>query len=246
VQTATSLGLSSEAANRLADSYGLIPSQVLTTVTTAGTAENTQLQVQSVFDKLKNLPPNTPVTVTGLTEDAIKKLNEVGVKTTTLPDGKIKVTADTSGAISALQSVVRQFQNKVITFFTGGKALGDIVENKHGNVMHYASGGMRTMSPRRAEIVKPNTWRIIGDRAIGDEAFIPINNAHRSRALLAETARRMGFSLMADGDVRAARKLSTGSSTTIAAGAIVVNAPFADPALVAKATLNALAREAVA
>jgi hypothetical protein len=35
-----------------------------------------------------------------------------------------------------------------------------------------------------AQIVPPNTWRVIGDRVRDDEAYIPINNDPRSHAIL--------------------------------------------------------------
>jgi trimeric autotransporter adhesin len=59
-----------------------------------------------------------------------------------------------------------------------------------------ANGGMRRMSAARAEIVPPRQPRIIGDRMKGDEAFIPINQAPLSKAILNTTAQRMGYNLV--------------------------------------------------
>lgn len=251
IQTARSLGINEAEANKLADAYGLIPAQVLTTVSDQGTAQNVQFQVAGVFQRLKDLPPNTPVTVSGLTDDAIKKLNEVGIKTEKLPDGQVKVTAETQDAKNSLQGLINSFSGRVINFVTNlipGKAAGDIIENAKGNIVGYANGGthrkLTRMSANRAQIVPPNTWRVIGDRARGDEAYIPLTNSARSHAILAEAARRMGFTLLADGGVTG-RDRSNSPSLQVAAGAIVVNAPFADPQLVARATLNELARQAV-
>jgi hypothetical protein len=66
-----------------------------------------------------------------------------------------------------------------------------------GGVLPMASGGRLhpNMSASMARIVPPNTWRVIGDRPTGDEAFIPINHSPRSVALLGVTANRMGFGL---------------------------------------------------
>lgn len=248
IATATQLGLTEAQANQLADAYGLIPAQVLTTVTDQGSAQNVELQVAGVYDQLKDLPPNTPVTVTGLTQDAINKLNDVGLKTETLPDGKVRVTAETQEAKNSLQSLISSFSGKVINFVANvinGKAAGDIVANARGAIMGYASGNvrrLRNMPANKADIVPPNTWRIIGDRARNDEAYIPINTSGRSRALLAETARRMGFTLLADGALMSNNRF--GAGVNIAEGAVVVNSPFADPVLVARQTVNELARAA--
>lgn len=250
IETAKAVGLSQEAANRLADSYGLIPAQVLTTVTDQGSALNTQLQIAAVGKKLDDLPVNTPVTVQGLTQDAINKLNEVGVKTRTLPNGEVEVTATTMEARRQLDALIASYKNRVITMgaaILGGNAMGNIIHNEVGRIVGYADGGkhLRRMSANRAEIVAPNTWRVIGDRPKDDEAYIPINRSARSRALLAETARRMGFSMFGNGGVASASRGGRNPVTHVASGAIVVNAPYADPELVAKATLSALAREAV-
>jgi hypothetical protein len=64
------------------------------------------------------------------------------------------------------------------------------------DIAAYANGGLRSMSANVAQMVAPNTPRLIGDRMAGDESFIPINGSPRSIAILAETARRMGFMLM--------------------------------------------------
>ncbi|MET9262414.1 hypothetical protein [Amycolatopsis sp. NPDC004079] len=71
--------------------------------------------------------------------------------------------------------------------------------NASGALMEfYAGGGFRrvqAMSAKVASIVPPNSWRVIGDRPDGDEAYIPVNDSPRSVAILRETAQRMGFLL---------------------------------------------------
>ncbi|GAA2812761.1 hypothetical protein [Saccharopolyspora taberi] len=65
-------------------------------------------------------------------------------------------------------------------------------------VQPFATGGIAGLKPMRpvAQVVPPQTWRVVGDRMRGDEAFIPVNDSARSQAILAETARRMGFALL--------------------------------------------------
>ncbi|MEU5259025.1 hypothetical protein [Amycolatopsis sp. NPDC021455] len=70
-------------------------------------------------------------------------------------------------------------------------AIGRIIE-------FYAAGGFNQLNPMSASVaavVPPNTMRVIGDRPVGDEAFIPINKSARSLAILMETAKRMGYAL---------------------------------------------------
>lgn len=250
IAQAREMGITEAKANQLADAYGLIPKEVITKLAVPA-YENVRAQLVDVDNKLKAVAPGTTVPVQALTDEAIRRLNEVGVKTERLPDGTFVVKAETQSAVSSLSSLVSNWGNRVLNWVVniiGGKAMGDIVENARGNILGYANGGrfnrMRPMSANRAEIVKPNTWRVIGDRARGDEAYIPITNSSRSKMLLAETARRMGFQLLADGALLGKNGIG-GSSLTVSPGAIVVNAPYSDPELVAKATINELARTAV-
>lgn len=54
-----------------------------------------------------------------------------------------------------------------------------------------------------AEMVKPNSWRVVGDRMDVDEAYIPLDGSQRSMSILMEAIQRMpGFGgAMADGGV---------------------------------------------
>lgn len=74
---------------------------------------------------------------------------------------------------------------------------GRIFAKADGGILTaYANGGMRPMSGAQATVVPPNSFRLIGDRMVGDEAFIPLDKSSRSQAILAEAAARMGFLLM--------------------------------------------------
>lgn len=64
----------------------------------------------------------------------------------------------------------------------------------HGGIAEfYARGGLRDLVPlsKIASFVGPNTWRVIGDRATHDEAFIPLDGSPRSWRILTEANRRM-------------------------------------------------------
>jgi hypothetical protein len=78
------------------------------------------------------------------------------------------------------------------------------------------STGLTPMSGSLAQIVPPNTWRVVGDRARDDELFAPLDGSARSHALMAEGARRMGarYLPMADGAV-------LGATQTVREGPLV-------------------------
>jgi hypothetical protein len=111
-------------------------------------------------------------------EEFRKKFSTLSMSATLNPDGRIRyVNAD--GQTRVLGSVSR------------AEALGGILEFFAGG----GFSGLNPMSSSVAEVVPPNTMRVIGDRTHDDEAFIPINQDARSIKVLAETAARMGFSL---------------------------------------------------
>ncbi|WP_432845971.1 phage tail tape measure protein [Amycolatopsis sp. CA-161197] len=122
--------------------------------------------------------------------------------------GVISVDAATGAANAAIDYAARP-RTSVITIKTQGGGFtnlpsGYLPAGGHaqmaagGLLKAYAGGGIepRPMRGGLADIVPPNTWRIIGDRVRDDEAYIPINRSNRSLALLEETARRMGFGLL--------------------------------------------------
>lgn len=111
-------------------------------------------------------------------------------------------TAALRGIWDWVTKLTSKVWNVIVNTVTGG-AGGMIyghrgIEMAAGGVLPMASGGtlQPNMSSSLAQIVPPNTWRVIGDRPSGDEAFIPINNSARSMSLLGETANRMGYALM--------------------------------------------------
>lgn len=70
----------------------------------------------------------------------------------------------------------------------------------------YRDGGLHPMRGDKAAVVGPNTWRVVGDRPIADEFFIPDTDDPQHVALGAEWARRRGLQLVqmhADGGIAA-------------------------------------------
>ncbi|MBN8883396.1 MAG: tape measure protein [Salana multivorans] len=110
--------------------------------------------------------------------------------------------------------------------------------NRDGGMLEFfASGAMRSLTPMSsvAQIVGANTWRVIGDRPRGDEAYIPIENTARSHAIFDETARRLGrFVLPMDAGGVLAQSPSA---------AAVPSNPAVVPTVLAPESVRHLARE---
>lgn len=203
---AAQYGIGTREANLLADAMGLLPDVVAFQVTSGGSAPAATKEVLGVLQQLRALPPNTPVQVNALTEEARRLLLDLGYRIETLPDGNFVVHANTSSAQGAIDKLIRDNTGKVIGIrvsvggIEGVRIGGPNVASHDGNIIKkFAQGGFhRQLKPMKAglaTIVPPNTWRVVGDRLRDDEAYIPINRSYRSVALLSETAQRMGYAL---------------------------------------------------
>jgi hypothetical protein len=106
----------------------------------------------------------------------------------------INVNDNATNAINNIRNQINSLQDKTVTITTVQRT----VQGAEGFILApmAAGGNLTRMSSGSAQVVPPNTWRVIGDRMSGDEAFIPINNSPRSESILGETANRMGFALM--------------------------------------------------
>lgn len=75
-------------------------------------------------------------------------------------------------------------------------AAGTKLQADGGLLEFYAGGGYRrALTPMApvSQMVPANTWRVVGDRPIDDEAYIPIDGSQRSRATWAEAGQRLGM-----------------------------------------------------
>jgi hypothetical protein len=137
--------------------------------------------------------------------------------------GTARLDANDGPARSTLGSLLREWGSRTLTWTVNifrniFGAEGMLLQRGAGGepVAMMAQGGqlnrrMTPMSGSSARIVKPNTWRVIGDRMRDDEAFIPINRSKRSQAIFELTAQRMGYQvarMYADGGLATQRALT--------------------------------------
>lgn len=221
-------------AEKLANRWGLVPDNVATLVSTPGMTD-TQRELVLLKAKFDAVPGQKSITVTSLTDEARKQLESLGFKVTHMENGTVEVTANTEPAKALLDSYVANASRKSITIpvYTtwqgpsGPIPYGSAGRYEHGGIataVGYAAGGTHRLNPMRggyADVVGPNTWRVIGDRIRDDEAYIPINQSARSMGILSETANRMGFALLrmyADGAVARSSVSSPPQQMTVSGG----------------------------
>ncbi len=180
------------------------------TLDETGAAANAVAQDMSALGaSVTSIPGQKFVRIDAPTDAQEQAIRNLGYEVINLPNGDIYVAASTGDAEAALNYAARDRTARIFQTVIGSAPTPTVGRNvagfADGGVVHqYANGGVE-LSPMRggvAQVVGPNTWRVIGDRTRDDEAYIPINDDRRSQQILAQTAGRMGFGLvkaMADG-----------------------------------------------
>lgn len=180
MQQLTALGMTTEQAWKLVDAYGNVP-EVTATDVQSNAAQKT-IEIDGVTYAIQRIPGRKDVTLVAQTGDAENALNWASRDRTSW------ITIRTTG--------------DVVVPGAGGRFTRDY----YGSIKEFmANGGIRgPLTPMQplAQMVPPNTWRVVGDRGDVPEAYIPLDGSPRSHALLAEAVARMpGYQAMADGGV---------------------------------------------
>lgn len=143
----------------------------------------TKEQAAALVEQYALVPSELTTELKAETDKASKKIEEFTQK-----DRRAKVTVDVVGGSEVRLKAVG-----------GGAAmrfegLGHVLEPM-------AMGKFDPMAPV-AQVVPPNTWRVVGDRMDVDEIYAPLDGSARSWAILMEGLRRMpGVMPMAEGSV---------------------------------------------
>ncbi|MAP62386.1 MAG: hypothetical protein CMH34_01290 [Microbacterium sp.] len=156
-------------------------------------------QAYALIDSYLAVPEEVDTNVSSNADPEREKIERLGFKITTLPDGSVTITANTGPAVASIEGFIRNYNNRSIGLtaqtIVGNPSLGYTAGGKHGGVVEFmAQGGIPDLVPmgQTAAVVPPNTWRVVGDRSDVAESFIPHDGSARSYAILAETMNRMG------------------------------------------------------
>jgi polyhydroxyalkanoate synthesis regulator phasin len=162
----------------------------------------TEEEARALIDTILETPSDASTSYSSNASEEQGKVQSLADRITTLPDGSVVVTADVSPAVATLEA----FRNSGY----GANISGYIksIEKADGGIVEFmAAGGLTPMRPE-AQMVPPNTWRVVGDRGDVSEAYIPLDGSPRSLAILLEAMRRMGVTPMASGGVTAGPALA--------------------------------------
>lgn len=198
IENAIKFGMSRDEAIKYADSVLAVPTVASTNVLTPG-SQAAIAELTRVRDAVKGVPPDKEVNVGVLSSEAIAKLNEMGYKTRTLPDGTVVVTSNTEPAQRELNGYINRNANKRITVFvdyaTGGRAQG--IQNAYGGVVAFAGGGVWENHRPQVATAYPGTVRVWAEPETKKESYIPWAMDRRPEALgvLGYTADGFGYAL---------------------------------------------------
>ena len=151
----------------------------------------------------------------GLSEDIIQILIGKGVEVgNNIADG---ILAGGDAMVKQLNDLAKKFAKQADLL--GLAAVIGVKKNADGGILEFmASGGLRPMSPL-AQMVPPNTWRVVGDRSDVDELYAPLDGSARSWRLIMEGLARMPGSpphMLASGALYG-RAVTAGTSPEIGA-----------------------------
>jgi hypothetical protein len=204
-----------ESQSNLQDRYAATREALMAQLTAMGL---TQEQAQALIDTVLQTPEEAFTAYSSNADAETAKVDRLGGKIITLPDGSTVITANTKPAEDRLNYFISQNNGREIRVKIaadgGSIRMGSITvaPQYHGGIVEMmAAGGVRgTPMESVAQRVPANTWRIVGDRPDVAEAFIPLDGTPRSIAILMEAIRLMpGLGAMAQGGIAGSSAVSS-------------------------------------
>ncbi|MBB1511970.1 phage tail tape measure protein [Tessaracoccus sp. MC1627] len=194
------MGFTEDQARDLINTYAEVPGSKSTAVSAPGATSSKQYidDMKAAIDKL---PAEK--------QSKIRALLDSGDVSGAERELNYLARARTATVYARVQSVQQAAQRAV-------SGSGYNVYNATGGVLDFmAAGGIRGLNPMQpiAQMVPPNSWRVVGDRGDVPEAYIPLDGSARSLAILLETIRRFGGMAMAGGGIVGA--LPSGGTGTV-------------------------------
>ena len=175
-----------------------------------------------------------------LVDEEQQKVDDLAERLETMPNGEFTVTAHTTTAEEALDRLIAKgSQVPLEPEYTIGNPVDTIPADQysaggrkrsgkgrgfyHGALVEFMAKGSLTSMDPVAQMVPPDTWRVVGDRADVPELYAPLDGSARSWALLMEGLRRMpGVAPMADGGLVGAMRTADGG-VRVEIGDIVIS-----------------------
>lgn len=200
IDLAEKMGLSRDKAVELADAFGLSPDKVEIAISTPYMTE-TQRELQILRSRVEEVPGRKSISVESLTEEARRKLEQLGYKVRDLPNGRVEVTSNTDPAWNNLNGFLNARVSKTVPVYyesvnAPGTTIGRQRQARGGVLIPMALGGLtglRSGDGGVAQLFPKNDERVIGDRLDVPEVFAPLDGSVRTRSILQIANRSQGI-----------------------------------------------------
>lgn len=230
ITAAGRFGLVGQAAEDYADEVLAVPDSVSTNVAVPG-AESSKAKITNLHDALINTDAQSAspyVSAPGAVDskgkvDAVGQAIEDTDPLSATPSVGVTGYDDAMGKVQTLGEALDELDggnnvglgerlNRLWDRRLGkDEALERAEERAKGNhdgnvLLPMAAGGLTAMDPI-AQMVPPNTWRVVGDRMDVPEAYVPLDGSPRSWKILTNALSRMpGVMPMASGGIAASSR----------------------------------------
>lgn len=195
-----------ESQDQLASRYNTATEALVGQLTQMGL---TEAEARNLINTVLETPKSATTEFSSNARAEQGKVQDLANRITTLPDGSVTITADTTPARNGLEGFIQSASGRRIAVYVdayGGRSYQNAGSNiryeARGDILEFmASGGIPGLTPMRsiAQMVPANTWRVVGDRGDVPELYAPLDGSARSWALLMEGLRRMPGSPVGEG-----------------------------------------------
>lgn len=193
IALARDMDLSEDQAKALADQMGFLPSRVEIAMSTPMMTE-TQRELQILKSRVDDVPGAKSITVTSLSDEARKKLEDLGYTVVNLPDGRVRVDSNTDPAWAGLNAITQAKHSTTVTvnYVSVNRPTSTMTAwapfAAGGLVFPMAAGGISNL-PRigdgsQASFMPKNDIRMMGDRKDVPELFAPLDGSVRTSNFL--------------------------------------------------------------
>lgn len=193
LKLADGMDISKDKAIDLANGMNLVPDQVEIAIRTPNMTE-TQRELEILRGRVNEVPNQKSITVESLSDEARRKVEELGYKVSNLPNGKVLIESNTDPAWSGLNAFLNARVSKTVPVYYTSTGLPSPVRGQAtaefgaGAVVYpMAAGGLsnlRTADGGIAQFMPKNDLRIMGDRKDVVEVFAPLDGSVRTDKIL--------------------------------------------------------------
>lgn len=207
------IALNRETVNLANGFNGPLPASLQNTISrmsvTEAQAAGLKVGVNNLGQAVYTLPNGKEIKLAAESQQAKDAIAEVQRQLNELRNKTVTLTINTTQTYSGTGRGTTPSYNGGARF----SAEGNLFVPRGGDgasqpVKMFAGGGLARLQPlrgNRAEVIRPNTWRVVGDNMRFNELFAPLNGSNRTADLIMQAAEHEGLLATANEALAASR-----------------------------------------